>query len=297
MKKRWLVNLVLLALVAGIVIFLYTRPQGNTGTASSHEISTLKLADFTAIKVEFPTKAPTSFEKIAGFWRMTSPYKMRADQVSVQRILSIIAAKSTEKFPTTDLAKFGLDKSQLKLKLTNLAGVQEFVFGTFNPVTDEQYVAFKDAVYLLPGGYAEAASTQPIELIDKTPLTKEEAKQIVGFNFSRLEQWEELQLNVGIADGEWKVNVPKAKITQNEMNEWLDFSWKQSQAKQVELYTPDRKVTYPSFDIKLKNGKSVHFDKVQESPDLLLGRPDEGVMYHFSNDVGFNMLNPPLNLQ
>jgi hypothetical protein len=28
----------------------------------------------------------------------------------------------------------------------------------------------------------------------------------------------------------------------------------------------------------------------------LLGRADEGVLYHFSNDVGFTMLNPPLNL-
>jgi len=287
----------MLAVVAGLVTFLYMRPQANIDEPSQHEVSTLKLADFTAIKVEFPTKAPTSFEKIDGLWRMTAPYKTRADQISVQRILAIIAAKSTEKFPATDLAKYGLDNPQLRVKLTNTAGAQDFIFGTINPVTEEQYVAFQDAIYLLPGSYAEAASTQPVELIDKNPLAKNEAKQIAGFDFSRLEQWEEVRLNVDIADGKWKVNAPKAKITQNEMNEWLEFSWKQAQAKQVELYTPDHKTTYPSFEVKLKDGKKVHFDKIQEAPDLLLGRPDEGLMYHFSNDVGFNMLNPPLNLQ
>jgi hypothetical protein len=297
MKKRWLLNLVMLAVVAGLVTFLYMRPQANIDEPSQHEVSTLKLADFTAIKVEFPTKAPTSFEKIDGLWHMTAPYKTRADQISVQRILAIIAAKSTEKFPATDLAKYGLDNPQLRLKLTNTAGAQEFVFGTINPVTEEQYVAFQDAIYLLPGSYAEAASTQPVELIDKNPLAKNEAKQIAGFDFSRLEQWVEVRLNVDIEDGKWNVNAPKAKITQNEMNEWLEFSWKQAQAKQVELYTPDHKTTYPSFEMKLKDGKKVHFDKIQEAPDLLLGRPDEGLMYHFSNDVGFNMLNPPLNLQ
>ncbi len=297
MKKRWLLNLVMLAIVAGLVTFLYMRPQTNISEPTQHEISTLKLGDFNAIKVEFPTKAPTSFEKADGLWRMTAPYKTRADQMSVQRILSIIAAKSAEKFSATDLAKYGLDNPQLKLKLTNSAGVEEFVFGTFNPVSEEQYVAYKDAVYLLPGGYAEAASTQPIELVDKAPLVINEAKQIAGFDFSRLEQWEEVRLVVDIVDGKWKVNVPKAKPTQNEMNEWLDFSWKQAQAKQVELYTPNRKMTYPSFEVKLKDGKKVHFDKIQEAPDLLLGRPDEGVLYHFSNDVGFNMLNPPLNIQ
>jgi Domain of unknown function (DUF4340) len=297
MKKRWLLNLIMLAVVAGLVTFLYMRPQANNDALSQHEISQLKLADFTAIKVEFPTKAGATFEKMDGLWRMTTPYKTRADQVSVQRILAIIAAKSVEKFSATDLAKYGLDSPQLRLKLINAEGVQEFTFGTFNPVTEEQYVAFKEAVYLLPATYSEAASTQAIELIDKNVLTKDETKHIAGFDFSHLEQWEEAQLQVDIADGKWKVNMPKAKITQNELNEWLDFSWKQAQANKVELYTPSRNNNYPSFEVKLKNGKSVRFDKIQESPDLLLGRPDEGLMYHFNADVGFNMLNPPLNLQ
>ena len=297
MKKRWILNLVMLAVVAGLVAFLYLRPKVNNDTPSQHEVSTLKLADFTAVKAEFSAKVPTSFEKVDGLWRMTSPYKTRADQISVQRILAIIAAKSTEKFPATDLAKFGLDKTQLKLKLTKATGDEVFSFGTFNSVTEEQYVGYKDAVYLLSGSYAEAATAQPIELIEKTPLTKNETKQIVGFDFSRLEQWQADALSVDVVDGKWKTNEPKAKITQNEMNEWLDFSWKQAQAKQVELYTPNHKITYPSFDVKLKDGKKVHFDKIQEAPDLLLGRPDEGVMYHFSNDVGFNMLNPPLNIK
>ena len=297
MKNRWLVNLVLLALVIGLVAFLYLRPQANTDAASQHEVSALKLADFKAISVEFPTQAATAFEKVDGLWRMTAPYKTRADQMSVQRILAIIAAKSMEKFPASDLAKYGLDKPQLRLKLTNNTGVQEFDFGTFNPVSEEQYVAYKDAVYLLPVSYAEAATTQAVELVDKNPLAVNEAKQIMGFDFSRLEQWQALHLNVDIVNGQWKTNATKAKITQNELNEWLDFSWKQAQAKQVELYTPDRKIVYPSFKVKLKDGKKVHFDKIQEAPDLLLGRPDEGVMYHFSNDVGFTMLNPPLNIQ
>ena len=297
MKNRWLVNLVLLTLVIGLVAFLYLRPQANTDAASQHEVSALKLADFKAISVEFPTQAATAFEKVDGLWRMTAPYKTRADQMSVQRILAIIAAKSMEKFPASDLAKYGLDKPQLRLKLTNNTGVQEFDFGTINPVSEEQYVAYKDAVYLLPVSYAEAATTQAVELVDKNPLAVNEAKQIMGFDFSRLEQWQALHLNVDIVNGQWKTNATKAKITQNELNEWLDFSWKQAQAKQVELYTPDRKIVYPSFEVKLKDGKKVHFDKIQEAPDLLLGRPDEGVMYHFSNDVGFTMLNPPLNIQ
>ena len=286
----------MLALVAGLVAFLYLRPQANNDGPVQYEVTTLKLADFNAIKVEFPTQAPTTYEKVNGLWRMTAPYKTRADQLSVQRILAIIAAKTKDKFSGADKEKFGLNNPQLRLKLSGVTGTEEFIFGTFNTVTDEQYVAYKDSVYLLPSSYAEAATAQPIEIIDKTPLTPAEAKQIAGFDYAHLEQWEDIGLQVDIIDGHWKTNAPKSKITQNELNEWLDYSWKQAQAKQVELYTPDRKITYPSFKIKLKDGTKVHFDKIQESPDLLLGRPDEGLMYHFSNDVGFNMLNPPLNI-
>ncbi len=296
MKNRWILNIVMLALVVGLVTFLYLRPQANNDGPTQYEVTTLKLADFNTIKVEFPTQAPTTFEKVDGFWRMTAPYKTRADQTSVQRILSIIAAKTKDKFAAGDQEKFGLTNPQLRLKLSGATGTEEFIFGTYNTVTDEQYVAYKDGVYLLPSNYAAAAMTQPIELIDKNPLAQAEAKQIAGFDYARLEQWEELGLQVDIADGKWKTNAAKAKITQNELNEWLDFTWKQAQAKQVELYTPDRKVTYPSFKIKLKDGRKLHFDKIQESPTLLLARPDEGLMYHFNNDVGFNMLNPPLNL-
>lgn len=296
MKNRWLLNLIMLAIVAGLIAFLYTRPQANIDAPTEHAVSQLKLADFTHIKVEFPTQAPASFEKVDGFWRMTAPYKARADQVSVQRILSIIAATSIEKFPANDPEKFGLNNPQLKIKLTGKTN-EEFVFGTHNPVTDEQYLAYKDAVYLIRANYSEAAATQAVELIDKSPLSVAEAKQIVGFDYSRLEQWEESRLNVDVVDGKWTTNLTQAKPTQNEMNEWLDFSWKQSPATSVELYSPDRKVTLPSFEIKLKDGKKIHFDKIQESPELLIGRPDEGIIYHFSNDAGFTMLNPPLNIK
>ena len=40
----------------------------------------------------------------------------------------------------------------------------------------------------------------------------------------------------------------------------------------------------------------MHFDKLQEAPDLMLGRPDEGIIYRYANDIGFAMLNPPVNI-
>ncbi len=295
MKKRWLLNLILLAVVASLVTFLYVRPKTEANKGAEYEVSTYKLAEFNAIAIEFPAKAAVTFEKIDGYWRLTAPYKTRADQLSVQRILAIIAAKSREKIVSDDMAKFGLVNPALKLKLFRDANsAEEFLFGTYNPLTDEQYILHKNTVYLVSNTYAEAASTQVIEMVDKAPLKPTE--KVAGFDFSRLEQWEASRLNVDLVDGQWKVSIKEAKPLQNEMNEWVDYSWIHTLAKSVELYTPDRKTVYPSFEIKLADGSKVHFDKIQESPDLLLGRPDEGIMYTFPSDSGFVMLNPPINV-
>jgi hypothetical protein len=287
MKSRWMVNLVLLLLVGGIVAFLYLRPQPEDEGVQNHAVSMHKLADFSSIRVEFPTKAPVVFEKVDGHWRITEPYSARADMQSMQRILSIVAAESQEKFDTSDLARFGLDKPKLKLRLDN----EEFLFGTYNPVSGEQYVAHKDGVYLLSPVYAENASIQVVELIDKNLLKPGETP--VGFDFSRLEQWEDVRLNVDLVEGEWQVSPSTLKLDQKRMKEWLQNTWANARANSVESYAPDRQQTYPSFEIKLKDGGSVHFDKLQEAPELLLGRPDEGMLYHIQPDVGFTLLNPP----
>ncbi len=300
MKKRWLLNLMMLCVVAGLVAFLYLRPKQTVEQENTYEISNYKLAEFNAISVEFPTKAAVTFEKVNGLWRITAPNQTRADQPSVQRILSIIAAKTKvkitkEKFDSADLEKFGLNNPSVKLKLfRDKSNSEEFLFGTHNPVTDEQYVAHKNAIYLVSNMYSEAASTQVIELVDKAPLKPTE--KVAGFDFSRLEQWEASRLHVDLVDGKWKVSIANAKPQQNELNEWLDYSWIHTLAKSVEFYTPDHKTTYPSFEVKLADGSKVHFDKIQESPELQLGRPDEGLIYHFAADVGFTMLNPPINV-
>jgi hypothetical protein len=297
MKKRWILNVIMLALVAGLVSFLYLKPKQALEEIPTYEVSQLKLGDIKSVKVDFPAKSPVIFEKIEDYWLMKAPYKQRADQLSVQRILSVIAAKSEHQFPASDLAKYGLENPLVKVTTRNGNDQEVFTYGGYNTVTDEQYMAYKESVYLLTAAYSEAASTQPIEMVDKNILSPAETKQIAGFDFSHLEQWEETSLNVDIEKGQWKANVAQAKPTQNDLNEWLEFSWKQNPAKAVETYTPDRNANYPYFMLKLSNGKKVRIDKMMESPEMLLGCPDEGIIYHFNNDVGFSMLNPPLNIK
>jgi len=290
MKNRWLINIILLVMVLSISLFLFLKPSKIKQT-KQFSISTFNLSDFDSIKVDFPSRASVIFKKSTESWDMVEPIKGRADQFSVQKIISIVATSSSEKLPSNDLAKYGLDKPTMNLKLIHKGVEEEFIFGTYNSVTEDQYLLYKDNVYLISGSYSESASTQPIELIDKSPLSKSE--QIKDFDFSRLEQWKSKKLKVTRNNNEWSANEGN-RIKQSDMAEWFDMTWVKNPAKSVEKFAIDLRIPYKSFDIHTTDGKKITFLRVQESPETQLYRVDEGLLYHFGSDIGFTMLNPPV---
>ena len=277
-------------MVLSISLFLFLKPTKIKQT-KQFSISTFNLSDFDSIKIDFPSRASVIFKKSTESWDMIEPVKGRADQFSVQKIISIVATSSSEKLPSNDLAKYGLDKPTMKLKLIHKGQEEEFIFGTYNSVTVDQYLLYKENVYLISGSYSEAAATQPIELIDKLPLTKSE--EIKYFDFSRLEQWQSKRLKVTRNNNEWSANEG-SQFKQNEMAEWFDMTWVKNPAKSVEKSSIDLRIPYKSFDIHTIDGKKITFLRLQESPETKLYRVDEGLLYNFGSDIGFTMMNPPI---
>ena len=290
MKNKWLINIILLVMVLSISLFLFLKPTKIKQT-KQFSISTFNLSDFDSIKIDFPSRASVILKKSTESWDMIEPVKGRADQFSVQKIISIVATSSSEKLPSNDLAKYGLDKPTMKLKLIHKGQEEEFIFGTYNSVTEDQYLLYKENVYLISGSYSEAAATQPIELIDKLPLTKSE--EIKYFDFSRLEQWQSKRLKVTRNNNEWSANEG-SQFKQNEMAEWFDMTWVKNPAKSVEKSSIDLRIPYKSFDIHTIDGKKITFLRLQESPETKLYRVDEGLLYNFGSDIGFTMMNPPI---
>ena len=290
MKNHWVINIILLLIVLSISLFLFLKPS-EIKQKKQFAISAFNLSDFDSIKVDFPSRASVILKKGIESWEMLEPIKGRADQFSVQKIISIVATSSSEKLPSNDLAKYGLDKPIVKLKLIHKGLEEEFIFGTYNSVTEDQYLLYKDNVYLISSAYSEVASTQPIELIDKSPLSQSE--KIRDFDFSRLEQWQSKRLKVTRNNNEWTANEGNS-LKQSEMAEWFDMTWVKNPAKSVEKSSIDLRVPHKSFDIHTTDGKKITFIRLQESPETQLYRVDEGLLYHFGSDIGFTMLNPPI---
>lgn len=290
MKNRWLINLGLLFLVLITFSYSWTIFKKEPAQSARFELTNLKLSEFNELKIDFPSRISTHFKLIDNHWKMLSPHKARADELYVYRILSLLATSSLEKLSTDNLSKYGLDQPNLKMTFSGNNLKEVFLFGTYNPINEDQYVLYKDNVFLISGGFSETASFMPVELIEKNPVAKYE--KIKTFDFSRLEQWQDSRLKLNYVNGAWNVKGKNLKIVQADINEWNEMTWKDIPAKSVEPYKMDERIGFKSFDIVLKNNKKLVFYRIQESPELLLFRKDEGLLYHFPGDLGFTMLNP-----
>ena len=292
MKSRWLINIGLLLLVLITFFYSWTIFQKEPVESIRFELSKFKLSDFNELKIDFPSRISTHFKIVDNHWRMLSPHKARADELYVYRILSVLATSSLEKLSSDDLSKYGLDQPNLKITFLGNNLKEVFLFGTYNPINEDQYVLYKDNVFLISGGFSETAAFMSTELIEKNPIAKYE--RIKSFNFSRLEQWQDSRLKLNNINNAWNVEGKNLLITQSDVNEWYEMTWKNIPAKSVRPYKMDERIGYKSFDIVLKDNKKLTFYRIEESPELLLFRKDEGLLYHFPSDLGFTMLNPHL---
>ena len=295
MNKRWLSILVLFIFIVPLAIFSLYNSDDEIEEAT-YELSSLKLSEFDEIFIDFPSKAATSFKKINGFWYQTKPYQTRADQNIVYRLLSILAARSKEKLDSLQIEKYGLDKPKLKMTFAKENEKKVFAFGTYNPITEQQYVLFDNNVFIIDGIFSEMASYLPVELIDKRPLAPFE--KVMKFDFSRLEQWQENYLRIEIDDsGNFTADGKKIDYKSEQLAEWHSDNWLKALATRVEPYKFDARIGYKSFDIYLDDKAKITFYRIQESPELLLYRKDEGLLYSFPQDRGFTMINPNVTRQ
>ena len=292
MNKRWILNAALFLAVIALAIFTLSNNEVDTIESKRITVSDLKLSTFNEINIYFPSRATTSFILGDYGWKMNKPYNARADELYVYRILALLATTSSVKLKAENLDKFGLDNPALRVVFSNNSLKEEFIFGTYNPVTEDQYILYRGNIFLVSGGFSETASFVAEELIDKKAVASYE--KVKQYDLSRLEQWQESRLKINHLNNSWSLVGSKAEIKQDEADEWFGMTWSNPESITVEPYKMDPRIGYKSFDMALEDGKKITFYRIQEHPQLKLYRNDEKLLYSYPSDLGFTMLNPPI---
>ena len=277
-KSRLLLNVALLLALVALGLYAYLRPAPST--APEINLSSIERNAVNRIRVERRGKPAVDLQKRDGVWHMLAPYRTRADPFQVDRLLDIVQAKAKQKLAQANLDRYGLDSPSVRVRLNDVA----FDFGAINELTNEQYVASGQAVFLVAPflGYGIAADAE--KMFSRRLLAQDEDP--VEFDFGR---W---QLRKNDA-GSWSISGTSPKqgmeLSQDVLNQWA-AEWKLASALTVEPHKGER--TREQITIRLKQGRALTIGVLSRQPQVRLLRVDENMRYEFGRDAGSRLLDP-----
>jgi hypothetical protein len=285
--RSWLSLAALLLVVLAVGTWVYYKPAASVG--ETHALSALKRADVKRLRLERAEQGKAAeqtdhgssgqvlvLSRENGEWLMTTPFVARAEKIPVERMLSILDARSAVRYPAGDLARYGLDKPQATLTLED----QTFAFGAINNMTREQYVLTRNAVYLVPLAYITALPRGADALL---------ALQLFGRDETPV-RFELPEFSVGLNGGTWTVARITDEASADERNAWVD-AWRHASA--IRAARGDNRAAPQEITVALKDGRMVSLGVLQREPELVLIRHDEAIEYHFFAENSKKLLAPP----
>jgi hypothetical protein len=276
-KSRLLLNLALLVALSGLGLYAYLRPKQEEAPGLS--VSQVRRDEVSRIRVERRGAPTIELRKRDGQWHMLAPYKTRADQFQVDRLLDIAAATSKHKLPAGDLPRYGLAPAPVSVTLDD----QVFQFGALNEITNEQYVGSGDGVYLVATYLGYGIPTDAARLLSHRLLGDDETP--TGFDFGR---WRATRDE----GGRWSIagRPPKKEaLSTDDLNRWAD-EWKLANSLSVEPHKGAR--SGDKFEVTARGGKAITFVVLRRQPEVQLLRTDENMRYRLGAEAGARLLDP-----
>lgn len=273
MRQGWLLNIALLAAVAALAWFVWLTPSRDE--QAKQALSTLKSAQANRITLERQGQPAVMLERRDTQWLITAPFKARADEFQVLRMLTILEAQPTAQLPATDLERFDLQSPAALLTIDAV----EYAFGGINAVTREQYVRRGDTVYAVALRHGAGLPANALALVRRVLLAEQEQPVTIVLPEFSLRQ----------DDGRWTL-TPPADTSQDDLQRYVD-QWRHASAAQAEPY--DQRPPIAEIRITLRDGAVLEFGVLQRAPHLLLWRRDTGLQYLFLEAAGRALLSKP----
>lgn len=272
-------NLIMLATIVGLMVFIYLKPQSQG--VQEYSISSGSVEAVQSLHIIVRQQQEIELKRLDNRWHLIKPVHARAEEKKVGDILQILAATSQQRFPLADLGRFGLDQPNARLYVDD----EYFGFGGFAPTTHQQYVATGDHIYLISPHYVLALPSSANDLISGELLTSNEIP--VRFELNHLTA--ELQ------NENWHVTMPHAgeALGKEAIKHWTQL-WQTTHAGAVTLGQAfDSDFVEKDFiKISLQSGQKIDLKVLQSETEIVFLRIDDGIGYHFSVDAGQQLLDP-----
>lgn len=272
---RVLVNVVLLSLAAGLAMFLWLDPLRGPPPVEE-KLSDIDPTQVRRLRIVGPDRPLIELIRKDGVWRLVAPLSLPANENRVSALLGLAAATVYDAFRAegNNLGEFGLDPPKFKLLLDE----HEFRFGDTEPLNGRRYVEYGEDVHLISDVYFHHLLAPAPAFVDPAPIGSD--ARPVGFLVSAVK--------LRLENGRWRVDPPGARG--DDAGERLANAWTSARAASVKHFDPDIDWKQ-TIQIEL-NGESEprRFRIAQLEHELIVGRPEWKVQYHFPKKAGLRLL-------
>ena len=283
MKQTYLTNLILLAVVLGLLWMVYSP---NHEKKADNTLSNIETTHVSQIEIQHKDKAPLKLQKTAQGWEITAPYHARANATRINMVLDVLHAHTHSQYKTQDksmMSQFGFDKNSPVLTVDH----QQFVFGGTESISGRRYVLHNGTISLIDEQMYPLLNASADSFINSR-LFGENAKisQIKLSYLANNKLQTDHTLTISKKDGHWQSNASPELATDKISS--LIQSWKGAYAMQVS-YLDDKalqKVEGVPIEITLQNRpKPISLVAKTGKHQLLLTNKVTHLQYHFPNTL------------
>lgn len=148
-KKRTIINIVLLVVVAGLAWMVYEQLQKEQqGADTLYDESIGESVTRLAIKLPGQAEVVIVAENAdEGLWDIAEPIQGPANKQSLQQLFTLLGEPILMEYPSEgkDLKTFGLADSAISVSFNSV----EYRLGNLNPVNHRRYVLLNDRILMV----------------------------------------------------------------------------------------------------------------------------------------------------
>lgn len=276
LRARVLVNLALLGLAVGLAAVIWLDPWQQEPPAPE-KLSAIDPSTVNSLRIERPKQAPIAIQRAGSGWRLLSPISLPANEYRVTALLAVAWASVHDAFRAegNELREFGLDPPKVKLLLND----HEFRFGDTEPLRGFRYVHYGPDVHLIRDTFFHHLLATAPAFVDPAPIGSDvRVKRVTLSKTTPL-----------LGDGRRRADTADLSFSP-EASERLADAWSSARATSVKDFEPGLNWS-EEVQIKLAGqSEPLRFVVARLSHQLVFGRPDRQVQYHFPKQAGLSLV-------
>jgi len=270
MFARNLLNLLLLAVAAGLVLVVIYRP-GVEPESTPQAITGIDAGQVDTIHIERQGREPLEFIHRTDGWTLVHDPELPAAEFQVRALLRILQAKTGRSYPagSLDLGKLGLEPPQATVTMDSV----KLLIGVTEALDNKRYV--------LTGGRVALINDQYQHLVNADWPNFVSRKLLAGSKpVTRLEL---PGLSLASTDGKWRLEPEDEAAGADALQRLVD-AWQNATALYTRRYAGAKSQETISLYMQDKT-TPLRFLLVSRAPDLILARPDWGIQYHLNGTL------------